>query len=256
MPNRILRDGILTSEPVCSLSWAAEVFYRRLMSVTDDYGRFHGMPMLIRAACYPLQLDKVSDADIGKWIAECVNAALVSVYLAEDGKRYIQIEKFGQQVRSKSKFPPAAEASREQLKSSDSNCNQLIAIAHLGVGVVEGVSEGGDEGVGVARKRRRAKTSIPENFGISDRVKEWAANKGHTRLDEHLDAFRRKAKAKDYQYADWDAAFMEAIREDWAKLKTGPAKATSQTDFRGKKYEGTADDKLPPEFRDAIGGIN
>ena len=106
MPNRIVREGILTSETVASLSWAAEVFYRRLMSVVDDYGRFHALPKIMRAACYPLQIDKVSDADIGKWTAECVEAALVSVYLASDGKRYIQIEKFRQQVRLKqSKFP-------------------------------------------------------------------------------------------------------------------------------------------------------
>jgi hypothetical protein len=40
MPVRILREGILTSERVDTLSPAAEVFYRRLMSVVDDFGRF------------------------------------------------------------------------------------------------------------------------------------------------------------------------------------------------------------------------
>ncbi len=48
MPNRILREGILTSERVNLLSWEAEVFYRRLMSVVDDYGRFHAHPALLR----------------------------------------------------------------------------------------------------------------------------------------------------------------------------------------------------------------
>ena len=36
MPNRILREGILTSERVNALSWEAEVFYRRLMSAVDE----------------------------------------------------------------------------------------------------------------------------------------------------------------------------------------------------------------------------
>lgn len=131
MPNRIVRDGILTSEAVSSLSWAEEVLYRRLMSVADDHGRFHASPKLIRAACYPLLIDKVSDADIGKWLTSCVTAALVSVYPAADGKRYLQISKFGQQMRSASKFPePLAVAS---------NCEQPSAVAHLGVVVVEGV---------------------------------------------------------------------------------------------------------------------
>ena len=44
MPNRILRDGILMSPRVNVLSSEAELFYRRLMSVVDDYGRFSAHP--------------------------------------------------------------------------------------------------------------------------------------------------------------------------------------------------------------------
>lgn len=139
MPSRIIREGILTSETVCSLSWPSEVLYRRLMSVADDYGRFHSIPKLIRAACYPLQIDKVSDADIGKWLTECVEAALVSVYPASDGKRYLQVVKFGQQVRAKSKFPEPMDGIPKQLKTSDNNCSQVSADAHLDVVVVEDV---------------------------------------------------------------------------------------------------------------------
>lgn len=133
MPNRILRDGVLSSEAVASLGWPAEVLYRRLMSVVDDYGRFSASPKLIRAACYPLQIDKVSDSDIEKWLACVQKAALVRVYPAPDGKRYLQIEKFGQQVRSKSKFPGPDD--------SASNCAQPLANAHLDVFGVEDVSE-------------------------------------------------------------------------------------------------------------------
>lgn len=133
MPNRILRDGILSSEAVSSLSWAEEVFYRRLMSVADDHGRFHASPKLIRAACYPLLIDKVSDADIGKWLTSCVTAALVSVYPAADGKRYLQITKFGQQMRSASKYPVPTDGG---LLAIDSSRQQVISTAHLvGVGV-------------------------------------------------------------------------------------------------------------------------
>lgn len=106
MPNRVIRDGILTSERVASLGWPAEVFYRRLMSVVDDFGRYYASPMLLRAACYPLHLDKVSDADIGKWLAVCAEAGLVSVYPASDGKRYLEMADFRQRTRAeKSKFP-------------------------------------------------------------------------------------------------------------------------------------------------------
>lgn len=125
MPNRIIREGILSSEPVCSLGWPAEVFYRRLMSVVDDYGRFHASPKLLRAACYPLQIDKVSDADVGKWMDECAKAGLVSVYRAMDRKSYLLIEKFGQQVRSKSRFPEPVDG---HLLAIDSSCEQVLAV--------------------------------------------------------------------------------------------------------------------------------
>jgi len=136
MPNRILRDGILTSEAVDRLGSHEEVFYRRLYSIADDHGRYYANPKLIRAAAYPFKLDRVSDSDIGKWLTSCVETGLVRVYPASDGKRYLQIVKFGQQVRAKSKFP-------DPLPTPDINCEQLLANAHLGGGVVGG----GDGGV-------------------------------------------------------------------------------------------------------------
>jgi hypothetical protein len=65
----------------------------------------------------------------------------------------------------------------------------------------------------------KRKTSIQDDFAVSQRVREWAKQKGFDKIDEHLDAFTRKAKMNGYQYLDWDLAFMEAIREDWAKIR-------------------------------------
>jgi uncharacterized protein YdaU (DUF1376 family) len=79
------------------------------------------------------------------------------------------------------------------------------------------------------RAPRPSKTSLPSDFSVSDRVRSWAAENGHARLDEHFDSFVRKARAKGYEYASWDDAFMEAIRGDWAGLKRqqGPPRAQS-----------------------------
>jgi hypothetical protein len=112
MPNRILRDGILTSDAVDSLSNPAEVFYRRLMSIVDDYGRYFAKPSLLRAACYPLRLDKphhahVDDTDVVRFLAELCNtkpAALALVYEV-GGKQYLELQNFKQQVRTNAKFP-------------------------------------------------------------------------------------------------------------------------------------------------------
>jgi hypothetical protein len=104
MPDRIVRAAILTSDGVCSLSWAAEVFYRRLMSVVDDYGRYDGRVSVLKSHCYPLQTDKVTDRDVGKWLSESAAAGLVTLYSVGE-KPYLQVERFNQRIRSDSKWP-------------------------------------------------------------------------------------------------------------------------------------------------------
>ena len=66
---------------------------------------------------------------------------------------------------------------------------------------------------------KNRKTPIPEDFGISDGVRLWAEKNGHRRLNAHLENFVDAAKAKDYRYVDWDAAFKTAIRKNWAGIK-------------------------------------
>jgi hypothetical protein len=105
VPVRILREGILTSERVDALGAEGEVFYRRLMSVVDDFGRYTANPKLLRAACYPLRVDDVKNEHVIAWLSECRRAGLVLVY-AVDGKNYLEMLDFRQQVRSKqSKYP-------------------------------------------------------------------------------------------------------------------------------------------------------
>lgn len=108
MPDRIIRMGILTSEAVNTLTWPAETFYRRLMSVVDDYGRYDGRIAILRAALYPLKLETVSSSDIGKWIRECVEAALVRFYCVES-RDYLELSKFRQRIQGKSKWPEPVE---------------------------------------------------------------------------------------------------------------------------------------------------
>jgi hypothetical protein len=237
MPNRILREGILTSEAVSSLSWAAEVYYRRLMSVVDDYGRFHALPKLVRAACYPLHIDKVSDLDIDTWTAECVAAGLVRVYPAADGKRYLEIVKFGQQLRAKSKFPQPNEGESTQSTPSDSNCYQPRANEHLvgvGVGVGVGVEDEGvvgDEGErarGRAKPEKRPSNSVaasddfPLPAGLSrEKWREWVQFRSSIRkpINETL-AMRQADYLGEAIRSGHDAAAIidESMRNGWTGL--------------------------------------
>ena len=230
MPNRIIREGILTSPRIAKLGWAEEVFYRRLHSVVDDFGRYYADLGLLRAGCYPRQLTKVSDSDIGKWLRACVDAALVRVYPAKDGESYLEVFDFGQQVRAKkSKFP-------DPLSTCVADAQQSQADEHLGVSVSGVVSEDvcgtvADAPPPPTAKKKKA-TQLPADFSVSERVAAWAAQHGFGQLDEHLEAFKLKAIAKAYTYTDWDAAFMGAIRDDWAKTRSRPTFAQQAADVR------------------------
>jgi len=148
MPNRILREGILTSRRVDKLSVPAELLYRRLMSKLDDYGRCEADVELLRSSCYPLRVNKVKAAHVKDWIRECQAACLLVTY-ADRGKCYLQYLDWKQQERSESKFP----APPKQLIA---DAQQMIANEHLVVfvSVFEVVSECAN--VGTANGARHA----------------------------------------------------------------------------------------------------
>lgn len=67
-------------------------------------------------------------------------------------------------------------------------------------------------------------------------MRSWAADKGHSRLEERLEHFIGKARSNGYRYVDWDEAFMGAIRDDWAKLDgKAPAGAVSRLTPAGQQ---------------------
>jgi hypothetical protein len=131
MPVRLLREGINDSEAVNALTFPAEVFYRRLMSAVDDFGRFDGRPAVLRSRLYPLKIDTVREADITRWIAECEKAGLIALY-AVNSKPYILFGKLGSPRAKESKFPeppPGLDETigRAQTRADESGCEQTHA---------------------------------------------------------------------------------------------------------------------------------
>lgn len=106
LPSRIVREGINTSARINSLSPMAEIFYRRLMNVADDYGRFYASPTTLRAHCWPTCPEKLTDETVSHLLSECLatdNPLLIKYEFS--GVAYVEIQNFGQQTRTKSKFP-------------------------------------------------------------------------------------------------------------------------------------------------------
>jgi hypothetical protein len=114
---------------MADLTAEEERFFFRLMVQCDDYGRFDGRPAVVRARCFPLQLDTISESDVSTWMQRMVDVGLIQPYVV-DGRRYIQVVTWErhQQTRAKnSKFPdPLSNVSNGQnLIADDSERNQI-----------------------------------------------------------------------------------------------------------------------------------
>lgn len=122
MPNRILRDGILESLTIHTLSPMAELFYRRLMSVVDDFGRYGADVPVLLSRCYPRRAEWATEDSVIQWLTECSEAELITLYTV-DGHDYLEIAKFDQRTRSVSRYP-----SPDGLKDSEVRSGKVYFI--------------------------------------------------------------------------------------------------------------------------------
>ena len=210
MPTRYLKPGIRDSESIDKLSSAAEVMYYRLLVTVDDFGRYDARPAMIKAACFPIK-ESVGHKQVENLLSDLVKYGLVVVYEV-DGKPYLQMLKWDNVPRAKESKFPAHEYKDIQVHT---DVKQLHTDAPLTVTVTKTETDISQD----KPAKRKQKIPMPENFCVSDSVRDWASKKGYDLIDDHFDAFVRKAKMNAYRYADWDLAFMEAVREDWAKLR-------------------------------------
>lgn len=101
MPNRVLRDGLLTSDVIQGLTLPAETFYVHLLLKLDDFGRKEYTKAL-KAEVFPCR--DIRDADVARLLAECEKAGAVRRY-EQHGKRYMVVPKVDQPRAKASKFP-------------------------------------------------------------------------------------------------------------------------------------------------------
>jgi hypothetical protein len=239
VPNRIIRDAILASERVASLGWPEEVFYRRLHSVVDDFGRYEANLQLLRSRCYPLQTDNVRTADISRWMAACQKAGLILGYEVA-GKQYLEVINFGQQQRSASKYPAPL--------ASDSNCYQVPSNAHLDVSVDVSVSEGEIRADKPARSSAMGLQAWIDSLDGTDAIPE----------DDPIFAYAETAKipvkylelswrcfcddqmARGKKQKDWRAHYRNAVKRNWYKIWWFDTHGDCQLTTAGKQAERVA----------------
>lgn len=183
MPNRLLREGICTSDPINALTAEEEVFLYRLLVVADDYGHMDGRPAILKAQCFPLK-ETATVARIETWVDGLVRKSMLARY-AVKGARFIAVNKWEARVRTHPKFPipadddwerPAAVCAQcaDKLRHSASDCG-------LGLGWGMGLGLGASTDNKVVFDAASGKFEIPELLSS-----QWAEAYPAVNLDVEL----------------------------------------------------------------------
>lgn len=127
MPNRLLKEGIVDSSAIDALTAEEEVFFYRLLVVSDDLGRMDARLPILKSRCFPLK-DSVKLEKIDSYLRSLVSQELIICYQVDD-KPYLEILKWEQRVRSKAKYPSA-------------DCGQVTDISQSNDGLGKGKGKG------------------------------------------------------------------------------------------------------------------
>jgi hypothetical protein len=217
---RNIKPGLFKNEILGVADPLYTLLFEGLWLLADRAGRLEDRPLRIKAEVFPYRegLDVVS---MLSWL----EAHGFILRYSSNGLALIQITEFAKHQNPHknepdSIYPPPDEigATSENVGSAHADSGFRIPDSGLRIPVAP-AAPAAPPPAPKDKKTKAGHTTLPEDFGISDRVRKWAKAKGYGQLEEHLEAFKRKARAKGYTYANWDDAFMEAIREDWAKLR-------------------------------------
>lgn len=111
MPNRELREGLLTSETVMLLTAEEERLLTRLFLCADDFGRFDARPVIVKSRAFPMA-DLATDlmtsctlTAIESWLSALHAKGAIQLYEV-DGKPFLRILRWKQRRRANaSKYP-------------------------------------------------------------------------------------------------------------------------------------------------------
>lgn len=226
----------MENELLAELNPLTRLFFVYLWMLADREGRLEDRPKRIKAQALPYD-----NADADAMLNELASSGFITRYQV-NGERYIQIINFAKHQRphtneAESDIPPIDEelCSKEESTSNHGEQHEEPSEQALRPDSLiddslipdTGLSDGGSATPPPRKKPAKAKkVPLPEGFAISERVRRWADEKGFGQLEAHFESFISKAKAKAYTYADWDEGLMGAIRDDWAKLRNQPARAS------------------------------
>lgn len=227
---RSIKPEFPQSESMGRVSRESRLCFVLLWTLADDAGRLRGNSRMLASLLYPYDDDAAER--IEGWLAELHAEACIRRYQVR-GDNYIEICNWLNHQKidkpSQSKLPGFDEGA-SIIREDSPNVRESSAL--------EGK---GREGKGSEAKprdpeppplalapspaaatpkppRKPVEVPLPADFAISDRVRVWAQARNVPRLADHFEHFVGTARAKGYRYVDWDDAFMNAIRKNWAGI--------------------------------------
>jgi len=235
---RNIKPSFFTNDELGEVNPLARLLFIGMWTIADFKGCFEYKPKRLK-----VQLLPYDDCNIEELVIDLEKSGFISTYTVQ-GRQYIKALNFTKhqnphknERESGSEIPNIDQAdqvsSEKPLNNSDleniennleqdgtDRADSLNLIPDSLNLIPEVISDVVENSASPKRKPKTQKTSVPKNFGISEQVRTWAASKNFGDLEQHLEYFTAKAAANGYKYADWDAAFKTAIRDDWAKLRT------------------------------------
>ena len=127
MPNRLIKESIHTSGKVNAMTDFQFRLWVNLITYVDDFGRGDARPAIIKGQCFPLR-ERLSNKDIENALVGLAGIGCICLYEV-DGRSYLYFPNWEahQIIRNKKSKFPAPDKTCKQLKSIESNCNQLQA---------------------------------------------------------------------------------------------------------------------------------
>ena len=239
MPNRIIRESILTSRAVNSLSEPAEIFYRRLMSIVDDYGRYEADPDILRARLYPLQIDSHPSELIRSLLAEVSAVKLTGgeplVIVYGDGEHnYLQLANFRQRTRSAaSRYPSPDDGHMTVICLSTDGHMTDTRLTHArldGDG-----DEDGDVLVGCSVSTTvRGKDNTCANQPLLIDAKPASIQRDE-RQAKPVNGWKRRMFESEFWPVVWVKRGKDSARKAWAKAATSEARARQLIELAKKQ---------------------
>ncbi len=130
MPQRLLRPGIRQSKRWNRLPYFEQVFYIRLLTLVDDYGRYEADPELLRSEAFPFgdpEGNVIQMTAIDSALLSFDSKNMLDLY-EKDGTKYLQMTRWRERARTESKFPDPKTADKIPIcQTNDSKCQQMIA---------------------------------------------------------------------------------------------------------------------------------